>query len=98
MDARTVVTILLTAAVTYLTRVGGHLLLRDRAVSPRLRAVVEVALGCALIMVIAPDFVTVRPADVLAPAATVLAATRLPMLPTVAVCVVSAGALRDLLG
>jgi uncharacterized membrane protein len=51
-----------------------------------------------LISVIAPDFVADKPADLAALAITLLAATRLSMLPTVLIGVVSAGALRYLMG
>ena len=51
-----------------------------------------------LISVIAPDFVADKPADLAALAITLLAATRLSMLPTVLIGVVSAGVLRFLMG
>ncbi len=97
IDAVTVLTIVLMAAVTYLTRIGGYLLLRDRRLGARASAVMEAAPGCVLISVIAPAFVSDRPADLIALAATVLAATRLPMLPTVLIGVAAAGLLRWLL-
>lgn len=58
----------------------------------------EAAPGCVLIAVIAPDFVSGRPADLIALAMTELAATRrLSMLPTVLIGIASAGMLRHLL-
>ncbi|MGH7018917.1 MAG: AzlD family protein [Brevundimonas sp.] len=90
----TVAAILLMALATYLTRIGGYLLLGDRTLSPRLKAVMETAPGCVLIAVIAPHFGTGRPADLIALGLTLLAATRLSLLPTVVVGVVSAGLLR----
>lgn len=54
----------------------------------------EAAPGCVLICVIAPDFVSGRPADLLALAITLLAATRLPILPTVLVAVGSVALFR----
>lgn len=63
-----------------------------------MRAVMENVPGCVLIAVIAPAFASERPADLLAPALTVLAAARLPLLPTVIVGVAAAGVLRHLLG
>lgn len=86
------------AAVTYLTRIGGYLFLRNRTLSPRLRSVMETAPGCVLITIIAPDFVSGRPADLLALAVTMIAATRLPILPTVITGIISAGTLRHVLG
>jgi uncharacterized membrane protein len=98
IDPLTVVTILLMAAVTYLTRVSGYLLLRNRTLSRRAMAVMEATPGCVLISIIAPHFVSSRPADLLALAITLLAATRLSVLPTILIGVVSAGLLRHLLG
>ncbi|MBX5158046.1 MULTISPECIES: AzlD family protein [unclassified Rhizobium] len=89
--------IVLMATVTYLTRIGGYLFLRNRALGPRLRIVMESAPGCVLITVIAPDFVTGRPADLIALAVTMLAAARLPVLPTVIIAIAAAGILRHAL-
>ena len=91
-------TILLMALATYGTRAGGYLLLRNRTLGLRARAVMAAAPGCVLIAVIAPHFVSPRPADLIALAVTVAAAARLPMLATVAIAVVSAGLLRHVLG
>ena len=98
IDPLTAVTILLMAAVTYLTRVAGYLLLRNRTLGRRATAVMEATPGCVLISVIAPHFVSDRPADLVSLAITVLAATRLPVLPTILIGVASAGLLRHLLG
>ncbi len=91
-------TILLMAAVTYGTRAGGYLLLRNRKLSPRAEAVMQAAPGCVLIAVIAPFFVSTRPADLVALAITVVAATRLPMLATVVIAVAAAGLFRQVMG
>ncbi len=98
IDPLTVVTILLMATVTYLTRVSGYLLLRNRTLNRRATAVMEATPGCVLISVIAPHFVSSRPADLLSLAITLLAASRLSVLPTILIGVVSAGLLRHLLG
>ncbi|PBB18262.1 AzlD family protein [Mesorhizobium sp. WSM4313] len=98
IDPMTVLAILAMAGVTYLTRIGGYVVLRNRALGPRATAVMEAAPGCVLISVIAPDFVSKNPADLAALAITVLAATRLSMLPTVVIGVASAGVLRWLMG
>jgi uncharacterized membrane protein len=98
IDPATLLTIVLMAGVTYLTRIGGYVVLRNRSLSPRATAVMEAAPGCVLISVIAPDFVSDNPADLLALAVTFLAATRLSMLPTVLIGVTSAGLLRRLIG
>ena len=85
----TILTIVLMALTTYLTRIGGYLLLRDRAFSPRIKAVMEAAPGCVLITVIAPHFVTSNPADLLALAISLLAAMRFSLLPVVVISVVA---------
>ena len=97
IDPLTVVTILLMAAVTYLTRVSGYLLLRNRTLSRRATAVMEATPGCVLISIIAPHFVSSRPADLLSLAITLLAASRLSVLPTILIGVVSVDVLRHLL-
>ncbi|PSH69572.1 hypothetical protein CU102_07165 [Phyllobacterium brassicacearum] len=97
-DTATLLTIVLMASATYLTRIGGYLVLRNRTLSPRAAAVMEAAPGCVLISVIAPNFVSDNPADLLALAITFLAATRLSMLPTVLIGIASAGLLRHLIG
>ncbi|RVD21785.1 AzlD family protein [Mesorhizobium sp. M4A.F.Ca.ET.020.02.1.1] len=98
IDPANVLAIVLMASVTYLTRVGGYVVLRNPTLGRRATAVMEAAPGCVLISVIAPDFVSKNPADLAALAITVLAATRLSMLPTVVIGVASAGMLRHLIG
>src|SRR5256885_9838673 len=83
MEATTLLTLVLMACSTYFTRVIGYLLLRGRTLSPRMQYVMESLPGCVLISVIAPAFVSERPADLLALVVTLVAASRLPILPTV---------------
>ena len=98
IDPIVALTIVFMASVTYLTRIGGYVLLRNRTLGKRAMAVMEAAPGCVLISVIAPDFVSDRPADLFALAITILAATRFSMLPTVIIGIVSAGMCRYLIG
>lgn len=98
IQTSTLLTIGLMALVTYLTRILGYVALRDRTLGARTAAVLEAAPGCVLVAVIAPAFVSNRPADLIALAVTVAAATRLPLLPTVLIGVTAAGLLRHLLG
>ncbi len=93
----TLLTIILMAAVTYLTRIGGYFALRNRTLGKRAVRVMEAIPGCVLIAVIAPHFVSSRPADLIALAVTTLAAMRLPLLPVVIIAVASAGLLRHFL-
>ncbi len=97
IDPMNVLTILMMASVTYATRVGGYVFLRNRTLSARTKTIMESLPGCVLITVIAPDFVTGHPADILALAVTTVAATRLSILPTVVIAIVSAGGLRSVL-
>lgn len=90
----TLLTVLAMASTTYLTRIGGYLFLRNRELTPRARAVLDAAPGCVLVALIAPRFTSTHPADLLALGLTLVAATRLPLLPTVVVGVASAGLLR----
>jgi len=98
IDPATLFTIVLMAGMTYLTRIGGYVVLRNRVLSARATAVMEAAPGCVLISVIAPAFVSKNPADLLALAITFVAATRLSMLPTVLIGVGAAGLLRHFMG
>ncbi|UXN70247.1 AzlD family protein [Devosia neptuniae] len=98
IDPLTVLTIVLMASATYCTRIIGYLVLRNRTLSPRATALMEAAPGCVLISVIAPHFVADNPADLIAIAITLLAATRLSMLPTVIVAVAATGLLRHFIG
>ncbi|ALS58988.1 MULTISPECIES: AzlD family protein [Pandoraea] len=97
LDAMTVLTIVLMAASTYATRIVGFVALRDRTLSPRMRAIMESVPGCVLISVIAPAFVSRNPADLLALAVTLLVATRFSLLPTVVISVVVTGVLRQVM-
>jgi len=97
LDAMTVLTIVLMAASTYATRIVGFVALRDRTLSPRMRAIMESVPGCVLISVIAPAFVSRNPADLLALAVTLLVATRFSLLPTVVISVVVTGVLRQVI-
>jgi len=97
VDLWTMLTIAAMGVVTYSTRLGGFLLLRNRHLSPRTLAVLEAVPGCVLISVIAPRFVAAKPAELLALAITLLAAWRLPLLPTVLISIVATGLLRHFL-
>jgi uncharacterized membrane protein len=93
-----VLTILLMAGFTFLTRISGYLFLRERSFGPRVTRVLETTPGCVLVTVIAPNFVTGRPADIAALVIGIIAATRLSLLPTVILTIGAAGLLRAALG
>ena len=98
LDPATVATILGMAVVTYATRVAGFLLTRRLALSGPWTLVLEAVPPAVLAAVIAPAVLTRGPADALAALITALAATRLPLLATVAVGMAAAVALRGWLG
>ncbi|RZL28508.1 MAG: AzlD family protein [Sphingomonas sp.] len=97
IDLWTLSTIVLMALVTYLTRISGYLVLGSRELSPRTMTMLDTAPGCVLIAVIAPVFVSGLIADLIALSLTMVAATRLPLLPTVLIGVASAGVARSML-
>ncbi|WP_026597068.1 AzlD family protein [Methylobacterium sp. 77] len=98
MPSATVLTILLMAGATYLTRIAGYVLLRNRDLGPRAAAVMEAAPGCVFIAMIAPSFISSHPADLIGLAITLVVATRWPMLPTILTAIVATGLLRHVLG
>lgn len=98
IHSNTILTIVLMAFATYATRALGYAVLGNRTLSPRARTMLDAAPACVLISVIAPAFVSSRPADILALGVTGLAAVRLPMIATVAIAILSAAALRFALG
>ena len=97
MNLLPVATILLMALSTYFTRILGYLLLRNRQLSPRTQAIMDAAPGCVLITIISPYFVTDKPADLLALAISLFAASRWGLLPVVLISVVSTAVLRFML-
>ena len=97
IHSTTLVAILLVAATTYLTRILGYVLLKNKTLSNKQRKILEVIPGCVLISVIAPYFVKDNVADLLAIAITLIAASRFSLLPTVVISMLSAALLRTVL-
>jgi uncharacterized membrane protein len=97
MHIASLLTIVMMAFVTYVTRVSGYLFLRKRALSSRTRVILGAAPGCVLVSVIAPNFVSKHPADIIALAISLVAAIRLPLLPTVVIAITAAGLLRHVM-
>ena len=91
------IAILLVGATTYLTRILGYVLLKNKTLSNKQRKILEVVPGCVLISVIAPYFVKDNVADLLAIAITLIAASRFSLLPTVVISMLSAALLRTVL-
>ena len=63
IHSTTLIAILLVAATTYLTRILGYVLLKNKTLSNKQRKILEVVPGCVLISVIAPYFVKDNVAD-----------------------------------
>lgn len=95
MELVTLLTLVLMAVVTYLTRIAGFIAFRNRPLSRRAKAVLESIPGCVLISVIAPAFVSSHPANMLALGITLLAAMRFSILPTVVISIVATGFMRQ---
>ena len=97
IHSTTLVAILLVAATTYLTRILGYVLLKNKTLSNKQRKILEVVPGCVLISVIAPYFVKDNVADLLAIAIILIAASRFSLLPTVVISMLSSALLRTVL-
>ena len=97
IHSATLIAILCIAITTYLTRVLGYVLLKNKTLTPRQKQILEVVPDCVLISVIAHYFVKDNPADLLAMAITLLAASRFSVRPTVVSNMVSAAILRFML-
>lgn len=94
LHSATLIAILFIAVTTYLTRVLGYVLLKNKTLTNRQKRILEVVPGCVLISVIAPYFVKDNPADLIAIVITLIAASRFSLLPTVLISMLSAAALR----
>ena len=94
IHSATLLAIVFIAATTYLTRVLGYVLLKNKTLTQRQKRILEVVPGCVLISVIAPYFVKDNPADLLAIVITLIAASRFSLLPTVLISMTSAAILR----
>jgi uncharacterized membrane protein len=97
IDPVTLAAILAMAAITYATRVVGIALAGRLALRGRSKAAFEAIPPAVLVAVIAPAVLATGPAETLAALLTAVAATRLPLLGTVAVGVVAVVALRAVL-
>ena len=97
IHSATLIAIVFIAETTYLTRVLGYVLLKNKTLTNRQKRILEVVPGCVLISVIAPYFVKDNPADLLAIVITLIAASRFSLLPTVLISMISAAILRFVL-
>jgi uncharacterized membrane protein len=98
LDSGAFMAILGMAVVTYLTRIAGILLAGRLALSGRAKAAFDAIPPAVLIAVIAPSAFATGWPETIAALITALAATRLPLLATVAVGVAAVVALRSIAG
>ncbi|MFC7396765.1 AzlD family protein [Chelatococcus sp. GCM10030263] len=98
IDSAALVAILGMAIVTYLTRIAGIMLAGRLALSGRAKAAFDAIPPAVLIAVIAPSALATGWPETLAALITAAAATRLPLLATIAVGVAAVVALRALMG
>ncbi|MCY1315837.1 Branched-chain amino acid transport protein (AzlD) [compost metagenome] len=98
VDLNTLLAILAMAVATVATRIGGLVLIRYVTIGENQKRALEAIPPAVLMAVIAPTAVVAGPAETIAAALTAVAATRLPLLASVAVGVVSVALLRQVLG
>ena len=96
VDPTTLAAILAMAVVTYATRVAGFFVAGRLALRGRAKAAFDAIPPAVLVAVIAPTALTTGWPETAAALATILVATRLPLLATVAVGVMTIVALRAL--
>ncbi|HMG51659.1 MAG TPA: AzlD domain-containing protein [Inquilinus sp.] len=94
VDPTTLAAILGMAVVTYLTRISGLFLVGRLRLEGRLKAAFDAAPPAVLTAVIAPMVLATGWPETVAALVTAVAATRLPLLATILVGVVSVVALR----
>ncbi len=97
IDPITLAAILAMAAVTYATRAAGLLVAERLVLTGRAKAAFDAIPPAVLMAVIAPTALATGPAETAAAALAMVAATRLPLLATVAVGVAAVVVLRAVL-
>jgi uncharacterized membrane protein len=94
IDPSTLIAIVAMALTTYATRIAGLFLTLHHAPNPRAQAAFDAIPPAVLIAVVAPTILATGWAETIAAAVTALAATRLPLVATVAFGAASVVALR----
>ncbi len=93
-DATVILAITAMALVTYATRLAGYWLTRHRRLSHDSRALLTAMPPATMAALITPGLITAGPADWSAAVALLLLASRLPMVPAVALSTAIALVLR----
>jgi branched chain amino acid efflux pump len=96
LDPATLVAILAMAVITYLTRIAGIFVAGRLALRGRAKAAFDAIPPAVLVAVIAPMALATGWRETLAALLTAIAATRLPLLATIATGVLAVVALRAL--
>jgi uncharacterized membrane protein len=97
VDPMTFAAIVAMAVVTYLTRIGGFFIAGRLALRGRAKAAFDAIPPAVLVAVIAPSALATGWPETVAALITAAAATRLPLLATIAVGVVAVVLLRSLI-
>ena len=98
IDLDALLAIVAMAAATIATRIAGLVLIRYVTIGENQKRALEAIPPAVLMAVIALTALVTGPAETIAAAATAVAATRLPLLASVAVGVISVALLRQVLG
>ncbi|NRQ14139.1 AzlD family protein [Ensifer sesbaniae] len=98
VDLDALLAILAMAVATIATRIGGLILIRYVTIGENQKRALEAIPPAVLMAVIAPTALVTGPSETIAAAATAVAATRLPLLASVAIGVISVALLRQVLG
>ena len=94
-DPMAVLLILALGVATYGTRVAGHLVLsRFERLNPRVEAALDAVPIAVITALVAPAVLARSYADAIAAAATIVAALKLPILPTLLIGAVTVSVLR----
>jgi uncharacterized membrane protein len=97
VDPVTLAAIAAMGVVTYMTRIAGFFIADRLALTGRAKAAFDAIPPAVLVAVIAPSALATGWAETLAALVTALVATRLPLLGTIAVGVVTVVVLRNLI-
>jgi uncharacterized membrane protein len=94
-DPTAVLLILALALATYGTRIGGHLILsRFEKLDPRVEAALDAVPAAVITALVVPAVLATGIAETIAASVTILAALRLPVIPTLLIGAVTVSVLR----
>lgn len=97
MTIQSFIAIFAMASVTYLTRVTGYFILKNKKLSSKTQAVFETLPACVFIAIITPYIINKDPANIIALTFAAIGAKRLPMVITIAGTVLIAYFIRNII-